>query len=116
MQLILSSESSFASVRKWQLQSTLFTFILVTSPFAWSRPLNGFEASMLIINGGVVLSLFFIFLTIGSTMISSTEVSLFTLLETVLGPVWVWLGGFEAPPRMSIYGGALLITTLIIHR
>jgi hypothetical protein len=26
------------------------------------------------------------------------------------------LGGFEAPPRMSIYGGALLITTLIIHR
>jgi len=49
-------------------------------------------------------------------MISAPEVSLMTLMETVLGPIWVWLGGFEAPTEFAIYGGIALALALVTHR
>lgn len=69
----------------------------------------------LIINGILVLAASFTLLSIGPSMISSPEVSLYTLIETILGPVWVWLGGFEKPPKSSIYGGIALVTALFLH-
>ena len=32
-----------------------------------------------------------------------------------MGPVWVWLGGYEAPPKLTAYGGAILVLALIVH-
>jgi hypothetical protein len=45
------------------------------------------------INGILVLPLAFTFLTIGPNYITAPEVSLYTEIETILGPVWVYLGG-----------------------
>lgn len=70
----------------------------------------------LFINGVLVLSISFSLWTIGPSLISAPEVSLYTLIETILGPVWVWLGGYEAPPAMSVYGGIALTVALTIHR
>eukprot|EP01038_Epipyxis_sp_PR26KG_P008812 gene8812-11899_t len=67
------------------------------------------------IQGVIVLPISFILLTIGPSLISASEVSLYTLLETILGPIWVWLGGYEAPPFYSIYGGIILILALTVH-
>ncbi len=67
-------------------------------------------------NGVLVLGLSNILLNIGPTLISAPEVSLIFLLETILGPVWVYLGGYEAPPSSAVYGGGVLILTLIAHR
>ena len=39
----------------------------------------------------------------------------FYIPETVLGPVWVWLGGYEAPPLFAVYGGIMLIVALGTH-
>ena len=68
------------------------------------------------INGMLVLPIAFTLLTLGPSLISAPEVSLYTLIETVLGPIWVWLGGYEAPPVSAIFGGTLLIIALGIHR
>jgi hypothetical protein len=71
---------------------------------------------MYIILQGSCLFLGSIGLTIGSGLITSPEVSLYTLFETVLGPLWVWLGGYEHPSLYAFCGGAALIIALAVHR
>lgn len=77
---------------------------------------HGLDWLYLFINGSIVLTVSVWCLTIGPKYITAPEVSLYSLIETVLGPVWVWLGGYERPPIMSVYGGAALISALTIHR
>jgi drug/metabolite transporter (DMT)-like permease len=79
-------------------------------------PMTAFELFIILINGMIVLGIGFVMLTIGPSLISAPEVSLFSLIETVLGPVWVWIGGYEAPPLTAVYGGLLLISALAGHR
>jgi drug/metabolite transporter (DMT)-like permease len=70
---------------------------------------------LLFANGVLVLGFSNVLLNVGPTMISAPEVSLIFLLETIFGPVWVYLGGYEAPPSSALYGGAVLIATLVVH-
>eukprot|EP01031_Cornospumella_fuschlensis_P024003 gene24003-29050_t len=77
--------------------------------------ISGANWGFLLINGGLVLPLAFVMLSIGPQYIPAAEVSLCTLLETALGPLWVYLGGFETPSVYAIGGGAALIVSLAIH-
>lgn len=62
--------------------------------------------------GGVVLPLSFFALTLSTRMTHAANVSLLLLLETVLGPLWVWWGVGEAPSPGMWSGGALVVTSL----
>lgn len=94
----------------------LFFLHIVTVPFSADFiPLKTFEAIILTVNGVLVLPISFVLLTIGPSLISAPEVSLIMLLEAVVGPIWVWLGGFEAPPIATVIGGGILIFALFIH-
>ena len=57
----------------------------------------------------------FVLLTIAPRFITAAEVNLFFLLETVLGPLWVWLVIKEQPTLETIVGGAIIILTITIH-
>jgi drug/metabolite transporter (DMT)-like permease len=48
----------------------------------------------------------------GPRYIPAPEVGLLLLLESVLGPIWVWLALGEVPGRYTLIGGALVLTTL----
>jgi drug/metabolite transporter (DMT)-like permease len=37
------------------------------------------------------------------------------LLETVLGPIWVWLALAEPPSGREVAGGAVVILALSLH-
>ena len=50
-----------------------------------------------------------------SRHIVAAELTLFLLLEFSLGPVWVWLFINEVPTRMTIIGGALVITAVLVR-
>lgn len=65
---------------------------------------------------GFNLALSFALLTIGPEFITAPEVSLYTLIETVIGPVLVYVGGFEPPPLFTVYGGIMLFIALAGHR
>ena len=54
-------------------------------------------------------------LTLAPRSLSGAEVSLITLLETVLGPVMVFVALGEAPAVWTAAGGALLLCTLVLH-
>jgi len=57
----------------------------------------------------------FAMIATGPRYIPSAEVSLLLLLETVLGPLWVWLGVAEVPTTQAFVGGAVLLATLTAH-
>jgi hypothetical protein len=65
---------------------------------------------------GIGMCFSFSLLTIGPSYITAPEVSLYTLIETVVGPALVYAGGFETPPIYSVYGGVMLFVALAGHR
>ena len=57
----------------------------------------------------------FVLVTIAPRFIPAAEVNLFFLLETIIGPVWVWVIINEQPSIETLQGGAIIITTIAIH-
>jgi drug/metabolite transporter (DMT)-like permease len=57
----------------------------------------------------------FVLVTIAPRYITAAEVNLFFLLETILGPIWVWLVIKEQPSFETIIGGVVIIITISIH-
>ena len=57
----------------------------------------------------------FVLVTIAPRFIPAAEVNLFFLLETIIGPVWVWVIINEQPSVETLHGGAIIITTIAIH-
>ena len=57
----------------------------------------------------------FVLVTIAPRFIPAAEVNLFFLLETIIGPIWVWLIIKEQPSIETLYGGAIIIATIAIH-
>jgi drug/metabolite transporter (DMT)-like permease len=57
----------------------------------------------------------FVLVTIAPRFIPAEEVNLFFLLETIIGPIWVWLIINEQPSIEALQGGFVIITTIAIH-
>ncbi len=57
----------------------------------------------------------FVLVTIAPRFIPAEEVNLFFLLETIIGPIWVWMIIKEQPSIETIQGGAVIIVTIAIH-
>ncbi len=57
----------------------------------------------------------FVLVTIAPRFITAAEVNLFFLLETILGPIWVWMVIKEQPTIETIQGGLVIILTIAIH-
>ena len=57
----------------------------------------------------------FVLVTIAPRFIPAAEGNLLFLLETIIGPIWVWLVIQEQPSIETIQGGAVIITAIAIH-
>ena len=57
----------------------------------------------------------FVLVTIAPRFIPAEEVNLFFLLETILGPIWVWMIIKEQPSLETLQGGIIIILTIAIH-
>ncbi len=53
--------------------------------------------------------------TAGARLIPAAQSSLIGMLETVLGPLWVWLVLNERPVAASLAGGALILAALLAN-
>ena len=65
------------------------------------------------ITGLLILPLSFILLSRASRMTPASNVSIIMLLETILGPLWVWTFTNESPQSLTIIGGIIVILALI---
>jgi drug/metabolite transporter (DMT)-like permease len=57
----------------------------------------------------------FLLFVVGARLIPAAQSSLIGMLETVLGPVWVWLVLNESPGAASLTGGALILAALLAN-
>jgi drug/metabolite transporter (DMT)-like permease len=57
----------------------------------------------------------FIFITFAPRFISASEVGLFFLLETALGPIWVWWFISEVPSFNTIVGAIFIVLIIFLH-
>ena len=57
----------------------------------------------------------FVLVTIAPRFIPAEEVNLFFLLETIIGPFWVWMVIKEQPSIETIQGGSIIILTIAFH-
>jgi len=91
-----------------------FLTALFALPFVVSFLIVGFDlifTSLMIITVGVS----FVFISIAPQYISSPQIGIFFLLETALGPLWVWLFISEVPTRNTLIGGAMIILIIFFH-
>ena len=57
---------------------------------------------------------FLLFMT-GARLLPAAETALIGMLETVLGPLWVWLILSERPSSASLAGGVLILAALVAN-
>jgi drug/metabolite transporter (DMT)-like permease len=57
----------------------------------------------------------FLFFMAGARLIPVAQTALISMLEVVLGPLWVWLVLSEQPGAASLVGGALILASLLAN-
>lgn len=73
------------------------------------------DMALLALFGMGQLGLGLAFFTAGARLIPAAEAALCSLLELALGPMWVWLIYSEAPDKLALVGGGLIITALVVN-
>jgi len=84
-------------------------------PFATPGAISGEDVGWLAALGIGQIGLGFALLTVGARLIPAAQVGLITLLEVVLGPLWVWLALDERPSTLTLVGGAIVIAAIVIQ-
>jgi drug/metabolite transporter (DMT)-like permease len=51
----------------------------------------------------------------GARLVPAAEAALITLLEVILGPIWVWLVLSERPDTATLVGGAVIMLAVVIQ-
>jgi drug/metabolite transporter (DMT)-like permease len=89
--------------------------LLVSLPLAWPLTPTMRDFVVLGIMGWVQLGIGCVLLTMAARYLSAGEIGLLALLETTLGPVWVWLGLGERPSDAAIAGGVIVVGALLVN-
>jgi drug/metabolite transporter (DMT)-like permease len=84
-------------------------------PLASPGQIDGDDVAWLAALGIGQIGLGFALLTVGARLIPAAQVGLITLLEVVLGPLWVWLALDERPSTLTFVGGAIVIVAIVIQ-
>lgn len=53
--------------------------------------------------------------TVAARYIMASEVALFALTESILGPIWVWIGVGEKPSLLTLYGAAIVFVSVVVY-
>jgi drug/metabolite transporter (DMT)-like permease len=89
--------------------------VAVFLPLATPSEIAGEDVIWLATLGIGQIGLGFMLLTVGARLIPAAQVGLITLLEVVLGPIWVWLALDERPSTLTLVGGAVVIVAIVIQ-
>lgn len=124
--LALASAAAMAAnltvLRRSRLDDPLPTVVLggafaaaVALPFAAPFAVSGHDLVVLGVAGAGILPVSFGLIFLGPKYLPAPEVALMLLLETVLGPLLVWMVLAEVPPVSIVLAGAVIAATVGIH-
>ena len=94
------------------LLAALFGIVAVGGAGTFSA---GDQLWPIVVSGFIILPTSFMLLNVASRHTPAANVSLLLLLETVLGPVWVWAVIGEAMTLPMIVGGTVVIASLLLY-
>ena len=86
-----------------------------SAPFTSPSTAGGRDVLLLATLGITQIGLGLVLLTIGARLIPAGEVALITLLEIVLGPLWVWIALSEHPSTATLVGGAVVLGAVLLE-
>ena len=86
--------------------------VVVFLPFATPAAIPGDDLLALAALGGGQIGVGLVLLTLGARLIPAAQVALITLLEVVLGPLWVWFAIGEKPTAATLVGGAIVVVAV----
>ena len=89
--------------------------VAAIGPFAHPATATAHDLGFLMLLGVGQMGLGLAFLTVGARLIPAAEVALITLLEVVLGPLWVWIAFAERPALIAIVGGVVVILAVVLQ-
>jgi drug/metabolite transporter (DMT)-like permease len=84
----------------------------LATPFATPTTASASDLIYLGVSGMVLLPASFALITTAPRLAPAAEVGLVTLLEVVLGPLWVWWAIGESVPATAWIGGVIVISAL----
>lgn len=88
---------------------------LIVLPMAQPFSVTQADMGYLLIMGIYMLPIATALMYLGPKYIPASEVGLMLLLESILGPTWVWLVLGEQPGSRTFIGGAIILATLVIN-
>ncbi len=88
---------------------------LLAWPLAEPLGLPAATYGWLALMGLLQMPLASVLLMTATRYLPAPEVSLFLLIETVLGPLWVWLALSEEPPGATLLGGSAILGAIAVH-
>jgi drug/metabolite transporter (DMT)-like permease len=89
--------------------------LAAVGPFAHPGTIGPNDLLLIVVLGAGQIGLGLAFLTMGARLIPAAEVALITLLEIVLGPLWVWLALSERPSTTTLVGGAVVVAAVALQ-
>jgi len=89
--------------------------VVVCAPFVTLGSVSGSDWAVLAALGVGQMGLGLAFLTIGARLIPPAQVAVISLLEVVLGPLWVWLAYDERPTAATLAGGAIVVAAVVVQ-
>ena len=89
--------------------------VLACAPFVSLGSVSRSDWAVLAALGVGQMGLGLAFLTAGARLIPPAQVAVISLLEVVLGPIWVWLAYGERPAAATLAGGAVVVAAVVVQ-
>lgn len=84
-------------------------------PLARPAEVTSLQVLWVLLMGFAVMTPATALITLGPRYLAAPEVGLLILLETILGPLWVWMVIHEEPGMLSMLGGGIVVASLALH-
>jgi len=77
--------------------------------FADDLIISNHDLVIAVLMGWIQFGIGFMCFTIATRYIMASEVALFALTESILGPIWVWIGIGEQPSLLTLIGSGIVL-------
>lgn len=88
--------------------------MIAALPLALPFRASASDLAFLAIAGVFQVGMGSVLVTLATRHLRAAEIGLLAMLESVLGPLWVWIGIGERPTDLSIVGGVLVLAALAV--
>ena len=89
--------------------------VIISIPFASPLEVTRHDLLILLAFGFAQLGIGLAIFSVGAAKVPATDVALLSMIEPVVGPIWVWIVIGEYPGIPALIGGSIVFVALAAH-